>query len=120
MVVGVEERNRQGLIVRVTGWERTVVDALDRLSLVGGWSGAWRSLDNIDVYLDIDFLIAYVLLLNEATTCAKVGYFLEEQRNRFSVTQRHLDCLKARRAATAALHSEKQESQPAAGLVTML
>jgi predicted transcriptional regulator of viral defense system len=97
MAVGVEERNRQGLRVRVTGWERTLVDAFDRLSLVGGWNEAWRSLETIEVYLDIDFLMDYVLLLNEATTCAKVGYFLEEHRDRFSVTQRHLDRLKAQR-----------------------
>ncbi len=97
MTIGIEQRQRQGMTVRVTGWERTIVDAFDRLSLVGGWNEAWRSLEAIDVYLKLDFLIDYALLLNEASTCACVGYFLEQHRDRFLVKQRHLDRLKARR-----------------------
>ncbi len=93
MTIGVETRQRLGLELRVTSWERTLVDTLDRLSLVGGWAEAWRSLSNIDVYLDIDFIVEYALLLNEAAICAKVGYYLQEHQTRFSVRRKHLDRL---------------------------
>ncbi len=97
MVIGVVERQRQGMSVRVTDWERTLVDSFDRLPLVGGWNEAWRSLETIDVYLKLDFLIDYALRLNETSTCACVGYFLEVHRDRFFVKQRHLDRLMAQR-----------------------
>jgi predicted transcriptional regulator of viral defense system len=97
MRTGVEARNRQGLDIRVTGWERTLVDALDRLSLVGGWNEAWRSLETMEVYLNLDFLIDYALSLQEEATCAKVGCFLQAHADRFAVKPRHLDRLKAKR-----------------------
>ena len=95
MGIGVEERHRQGMTVRVTNWERTLVDAFDRLSLVGGWHEAWRSLETVEVYLKLDFLIEYAEWLNTASTCAKVGYFLEQHREHFAVKEHHLNQLKA-------------------------
>lgn len=97
MTIGVEKHQRQGLDLCVTGWERTLVDTLDRLSMVGGWAEAWRSLSNIDVYLDIDFIVEYTYLMNESAICAKVGYYLQEHQVRFSVNQKHLDRLMSRR-----------------------
>jgi len=94
MLIGVTERSRQGLTVRVTDWERTIVDSLDRLALAGGWNEVWRSLESIEVYLNLDFLIDYTLRLNNTATCAKVGYFLEQHREQFSVRERHLDRLR--------------------------
>jgi len=90
LTLGVEEMDRQGLPLRVTTLERTLVDVLDRPKMAGGWEECWRSLESLDVYLDLDLVTRYALLLGNATTVAKVGYFLEAQRDRLSVEDRHL------------------------------
>lgn len=100
MALGVEEQDRQGLTVRVTALERTLVDVLDRPNLTGGWEEAWRSLESLDVYLDLDFVIRYTLLLKNATTAAKVGYFLDVHRDRLSVEDRHITPLRERAPKT--------------------
>jgi predicted transcriptional regulator of viral defense system len=94
LALGVEEQDRQGLTIRVTTLERTLVDVLDRPDLAGGWEEAWRSLEGLDVYLDLDFAVHYTLLLQNATTAGKVGYFLETQRDRLFVEDRHLEALR--------------------------
>lgn len=83
--LGVETLDRQGARVQVTSLERTLVDAFDRLSLCGGWEEVWRSLEGLEVFLDFPFITRYVSLLNNATTIAKVGFFLECARERLSV-----------------------------------
>jgi len=72
-----EEIIRQGISIKVTGLERTIVDILDRPDLGGGWEEVWRSLDHL-VHFDPKKLVDYALLLNNATTIAKVGFFLEQ------------------------------------------
>ena len=44
-----ETLDRQGLPIRVTGLERTLVDVLDRPALAGGWEEAWRSWEGVAV-----------------------------------------------------------------------
>lgn len=78
--LGVETMDRQGTRVRVTSLERTLVDAFDRLTLSGGWEEVWRSLETLDLSLDFALITHYVALLRNATTAAKVGYFLESCR----------------------------------------
>ncbi len=94
LTLGVETWNRQGLDIRVTSLERTVVDCLDRPSLSGGWEEVWRSLESLDVYLDFEKLVDYALKLRTATTAAKVGYFLGENQKRLKVPQAALDRLR--------------------------
>jgi predicted transcriptional regulator of viral defense system len=75
---GIEEVKRAGMIIKLTSLERTLVDVLDRPDLGGGWEEIWRSLDNI-TKLDTNKVVEYSLLLKNATTVAKVGYFLEQR-----------------------------------------
>lgn len=89
---GVDEHNRSGVIVRVTTFERTLVDVLDRPDLGGGWEEIWRSLESVE-FFDLDEVTAYVRLLGNATTAAKVGFYLDQHRDELMVEDRHLDPL---------------------------
>jgi len=95
MSLGVETLDRQGLPVRVTGLERTLVDVLDRPALAGGWEEAWRSWEGVAVALDFAFLLRYARLLGSATTAARLGYALEAGRERLAVPNALLDGLRA-------------------------
>ena len=99
--------------LRVTGLERTVVDALDRPALCGGWEETWNSLGSLDAYLDLDLLIDYALRLANATTAAKVGYFLETYQDRLRVDPHSLDRLRGRRPRQA--HYLQRDRDQSAG-----
>ena len=43
---GVESHHRHDVDVRVTGYERTLVNVLDRPDLTGSWEEIWRSLES--------------------------------------------------------------------------
>ncbi len=85
--------DRMGLGVRVTNLERTMVDVLDRPHLGGGWEEIWRSLEGV-AFFDLDAVVEYALLLENATTIAKVGFFLEQHKEHLMVEERHLDLLR--------------------------
>lgn len=89
---GVYVMQRGGLSIKLTCLERTIVDVLDRPDLGGGWEEIWRSLDNV-TQLDAARLIEYALLLNNATTIAKVGYFLEQRPSHFNLEKTPFDKL---------------------------
>jgi len=72
--------------------ERTLVDVLDRPDLSGGWEEIWRSLESIE-FFDLDSVVEYALLLRNATTAAKVGFFLDQHREPLMVEDRHLNSL---------------------------
>ncbi len=90
---GVIRRKRSGVELRVTSLERTLVDVLDRPELTGSWEEIWRSLESVE-FFDLEQVIAYVLLLKNATTAAKVGFFLEQHKAVLMVEDAHLDPLK--------------------------
>jgi len=87
--VGVIRMDRSGMEVRVTTLERTMVDVLNRPDLSGGWEEIWRSLESVE-FFDLDKVIEHVLLLGNATTAAKAGFFLEQHRAPLMVEERHL------------------------------
>lgn len=89
---GVEIIEHEGMDIKVTTLERTIVDVLDRPDLAGGWEEVIRSLDHI-VTFDAQKLIDYVLLLNKASLVAKIGYFLEQFPKHLSVAKEYLDQL---------------------------
>ena len=93
---GVKVTERAGLDVRVTSLERTLVDLLDRPDLGGGWEEIWRSLESVE-FFDLDQVVRYALLLDNATTAAKVGFFLEQHREALMVEEAHLRPLRRRR-----------------------
>ena len=90
---GVARHNRSGVGLRVTNHERTLVDTLDRPDLTGSWEEIWRSLESVE-FFDLDQVIAYTRMLENATTAAKVGFFLEQHREPLMVGQAHLDALR--------------------------
>ena len=69
---------------------------LDRPELGGGWEEIWRSLEDVP-FFDLDQVIACALALGNATTIAKVGFYLEQHRDALMAEDRHLDRLRRRR-----------------------
>lgn len=90
---GVNERRRDGVLIRVTSLERTLVDVLDRPELTGSWEEIWRSLESVE-FFDLDQVVEYALLSKNATTAAKVGFFLEQHRETLMVDDMHLEPLR--------------------------
>jgi predicted transcriptional regulator of viral defense system len=74
----------QGLNIKVTSLERTLVDVLDKPKFGGGWEEIWRSLEMIN-RIKINQVVEYAFLLNNATTVAKVGFYLSERRQQLNV-----------------------------------
>ena len=95
-VFGVTRHNRSGVEVHVTNHERTLVDVLDRPDLTGSWEEIWRSLESVE-FFDLDQVVEYAMLLENATTAAKVGYFLEQHRETLMVEDAHLASLRKMR-----------------------
>lgn len=90
---GVVTREYSGVDVRVTSLERTLVDVLDRPDLTGTWEEIWRSLEYIES-LNMNLVTEYVLLLENSTTAAKVGFFLEQNRRNLPVSDAWLNLLR--------------------------
>lgn len=88
--------DRQGLNVKVTRLERTLVDVLDRPNYGGGWEEIWKTADHISI-LNLDKVINYAQLLNNATTTAKLGFFLEHFKQQFGVDESSLKILEAQK-----------------------
>ena len=93
---GVSAADRAGMLVRVTSLERTLVDTLERPDRSGGWEEIWRSLESVE-FFDLDRIVEYVLLLGNATTASKVGYYLDQHRESLMVEERHTEALRSRR-----------------------
>ncbi len=85
--------DRAGLGVRATGLERTFVDVLHRPDLTGSWEEIWRSLETVE-FFDLDKVVGYVSLLGNATTAAKVGFYLEQHRETLMVEDAHMKALR--------------------------
>ncbi len=92
----VEAQDRAGLDIAVTNLERTLVDAMDRPHLAGGWEEIWRSLQSIE-YLNPDKVVDYAIALENATTVSKVGFYLEQRKKDLMVGAEHLARLRAHR-----------------------
>lgn len=80
---------RQGLDLRVTSLERTLVDVMAAPRHGGGWEEIWRSLESVE-YFDLEAVAAYAETLGSAITAARVGYFLEQHREALMVEDEHL------------------------------
>lgn len=93
---GVKTILHHGCQLRVTSFERTLVDMLNRPELCGEWEEIWRSLELVE-YFDLDKVIEYALLLNNATTIALVGFYLEQHQQTLHVKDAHLRQLEIHR-----------------------
>jgi predicted transcriptional regulator of viral defense system len=92
---GVVEERISGGTVRVTTFERTLVDVLDAPECCGGWEEVWRSLEMVE-FFDLDAVVAFALKCGSSLTVGRVGFFLEQNRERLMVEDRHLAQLKER------------------------
>jgi len=90
---GVTSLPRSGVALRVTDFERTLVDVLDRPDLAGSWEEIWRSLEMVE-FFDLDRVVEYVCLLENATTAARVGFFLQQHEEALMVDTEHLGALR--------------------------
>lgn len=91
--VGKDRINRMGLNILLTSLERTFVDILDRPYLCLSWEEISRSIENIE-FLDSEAVLEYTLLLDNRTTAAIVGFFLEMNQERWMIPSKHLEKLK--------------------------
>jgi predicted transcriptional regulator of viral defense system len=85
--------DRQGLDIRVATLERTLVDSLGQPRFAGGWEQIWRSFAAVE-FFDLDLLVAYAMAVGNATTIAKVGFFLEQHRETWMIDDACLDRLR--------------------------
>lgn len=106
---GVVERRHAGGLVRVTTLERTLVDVLDAPQRCGGWEEAWRSLEMVE-FFDLDIVIEYAARLGSAVTAARVGLFLEMNREQLMVEASHLDALRRLAPAQPRYFDAQRES----------
>ena len=93
-LAGVEVVASAGGQVRVCTCERAMVDVLHTPALGGGWEELWRSLEMV-AFFNLDAVIAHALALDSATTVARVGFFLDQHRERLFVEDGHLERLAA-------------------------
>ena len=56
----------------------------------------WRSLESVE-FFDLDKIVEYVLLLGNATTASKVGFYLDQHRESLMVEESHLAALRNQR-----------------------
>ena len=91
--------DRQGLNIKITSLERTLVDALDRPEYAGGWEEIWRSAEHIPI-LNFDKMIEYAISLDNATTIAKLGFFLEQHKEKFNVDEKTLTILQEKKPSS--------------------
>lgn len=87
--LGIEIVDYQGCKIRVTTLERTFVDILDRPSIIGSWEEVWRSLESIE-YLNLQEILDYAKTLSNATTYARIAFFLDQHREAFSLSENDL------------------------------
>lgn len=91
----VDNVDHNGVYIKITSKERTLVDVLDRINLSGGLEEVWRCLSMVDS-IDIDKVIDYARLLNNATINAKLGFYLSSFQQELGVAPNHLAQLKSK------------------------
>lgn len=96
MTFGVDLVDRQGMDIRVTSQTRTLVDVLDRPEWSGGWEEVWRSLEGLRL-VDMREVQEYLTILDNATTAALVGFFLEQHREALHINETALARLETMR-----------------------
>jgi predicted transcriptional regulator of viral defense system len=89
---GVEVRERQGVKLRVTGAERTLVDCLAMPRYAGGLEEVLQSVGGLSA-LDLDRLAGYLERLGQRRLYALVGFYLEREATRLFVPSDFLDRL---------------------------
>ena len=92
---GIETLLHAGGRVRVSTFERTLVDLMDQPGKGGDWEEIWRSLEMVECF-DLDEVVALALRIGAAITVARVGFFLDQHREELLVEEVHLAALAER------------------------
>jgi hypothetical protein len=82
-----------GMFVRVTSAERTLAECLDRPEYCGGFEEAIRCISSLP-FVDEELLKAYLNLRGKVVLFGKVGWVLEQLRERLFITEGFLQWLK--------------------------
>lgn len=106
---GIIEEPHAGGTVRVTTFERTLVDVLEAPDLGGGWEEVWRSLEMVE-YFDLEAVLDHTLKRDSAIVTARVGFFLEQHREELFVEERHLKVLREHAPRQPRYLDRKRES----------
>lgn len=106
---GIVSEPHAGGTVRVTSFERTLVDVLDDPDLGGGWEEVWRSLEMVE-YFDLAAVVEHTLKRASALTTARVGFFLEQHREELFVEEKHLKALREHAPRQARYLDRKREA----------
>lgn len=106
---GVISAERNGMAVKVASLERTMVDVMDCSRYSGSWEEIWRSLEAVE-FFDLEQVLEYVKLLSNATTAAKVGFFLEQNKDRLMVDDKYIEALQKLRPRQPHYLDRKQRS----------
>lgn len=119
-VEGVTTVERQGLDVKVTTLERTLVDLFDRYDLAGGAEDLFRSLDLVmerEEPLDIDALTGFAKRMKNAAAVGALGFWMDREQNLTGVTAAALEELRslAPRHVRYALGARPGEGRAATG-----
>lgn len=107
---GLVKKRRNGLAVRVTTLERTLVDVFHAPRHGGGWEEIWRSLEAVE-FFDLDAVADYALKLRSAVTVARVGFFLEQHREQLMVEEQHLARLQ-KHAPSHPMYLDRSKREP--------
>jgi predicted transcriptional regulator of viral defense system len=106
---GVVAEAHAGGSIRVTTFERTLVDLLDAPELGGGWEEVWRSLEMVE-YFDLAAVVDHTLKRGSALTTARVGFFLDQHREALFVEDQHLKALREHAPRQARYLDRKREA----------
>lgn len=99
------ERHAGG-VVRVTSFERTLVDLLDAPRHGGGWEEIWRSLEMVE-FFDLEAVVRHTLEAASSLTAMRVGFYLEQHRESLMVDDDLLERLR-RRAPTSPAYMDRR------------
>ena len=110
------ERDHHELNVRVTSLERALVDCLDRPTWGGEYEEVWNSFQGVE-YLNIDHVVDYAIALGNGLTAAKTGFFLEQNKDHWKVSDESLERLAKKGLSKATLYWKRTSSIGKATLV---
>ena len=105
---GTEIIYREGMPIMVTGRERSFVDCFDRPGYAGGYEEIYRSIQKFP-YLSFEVLFEYLTILGKKVLFAKVGFFLEQHKEKFYVDDQFLSALEKQKPSNPVYFSSRQK-----------
>lgn len=107
---GVHPADIHGIMVPLTSIERSIVDAVARPGLGGGWEEIDHSVGSIS-YLRADLTAEYLRILGSPVLASRVGFLLERHAEGLGMEAIHLDAIAEMRPKSKVyLDGRKRES----------